>query len=71
MKANRWVYLIVLVILALAGGGFLWQQRWHRPERITLSDLPPLQPRQEQRLADIARRDGRALPTAVPLGPRQ
>ncbi|MCS7221754.1 MAG: hypothetical protein RML36_06520 [Anaerolineae bacterium] len=71
MKANRWVYLIALMILALAGGIFLWQRRQRHPERITLSDLPPLQPQPAQRLSELVHRNGRASPTAVSSGLRQ
>ncbi len=70
MKGNRWIYPLVFVVLALAGGLLWWQGR-RRPERITLSDLPSLQPRQAQRLAEASRRDGRASSTAVSLDLRQ
>jgi uncharacterized iron-regulated membrane protein len=70
MKANYWVYLIAFVMLALAGS-FLWWQRRHRPERITLSDLPSLQPKPAHRLTEGPRRDGYTLPTAISSSSRQ
>lgn len=71
MKTSRWVYLIALMTLALAGGIFLWWQRRRHSERITLSDLPSFQPQPAHRPSEFARRDGRASPTAISLSPCQ